>query len=43
MAALPGDELVTAGFFTTAIDFGSGPIANRGGPYVAWLPVGQRR
>jgi hypothetical protein len=43
MAALPGDELVTAGFFTTAIDFGSGPIANRGGPYVAWLPAGQGR
>jgi hypothetical protein len=38
IAALPGDELVTAGYFTAAIDFGGGQVANRGGPYVAWLP-----
>lgn len=34
---LPLGRLVTSGTFYTAIDFGSGIVLNRGGPYVAWL------
>jgi hypothetical protein len=37
IATLPGDRLATVGTFTTAIDFGSGIVLNRGGPYVAWI------
>jgi hypothetical protein len=37
IAALPLDRLITTGNFATAIDFGSGIVQNRGGPYVAWI------